>query len=677
MPILDEGTVFRGTFNAPLYQLSLKHDDPSCAQIGALLWEWAERATKGDKDAVHVLETFHSLCHPEAAYAFFRRDALVERMPSLLAAAKDTDLADTSTWFFLLKCLSTAVSLSLQDASAPPMTLTVDALNNLKTPKLGAFDRIIAPVVSEMQKRGVGGKATSPPPALPAIPKSTVTPPSTCATLAALLAPEDDAIDETSFDKRWDNVRKKVAAIADTLVDVNSRAQALIVPPKVTWEKLRGRMIEDDVDRDNLIKQWKTYPTWQTDRAALAVVVEPMLIDGIKSHVAKWRDAKKGKSVLPDHPDPTKWGLMDKKERQIWSNNARYEQTSNHSAEVNELSRMFLAVVGHEHCLAMLEALPEPDNAPLRVAIANRLLERWEKAGTPMYQEFPQATPEMLSVVRAVYAQRVAHDAEADDRLEPSYRIHRYASILYRIGSDEAVAEARALLEAGEMNLCYSCVFGETAIARKDFAIIVPLAAHTFAGSAEKPLHRLMDALAQEDPDRHQAITVALIAQLARVTDKNQPAIHFELLDAIPQDVPAFIENVDTVAEALESTLPDVIKWAMTRLSALTAYDADWPGICRRAGEKLWSDQPGMVKEAAKFLGTVGAVGSDCREPAVEALSEALSLENVALQEAILKGLAAIKAKDKTLAILRKYRVEELAAAQPDRFGKIAAKLLA
>lgn len=673
--LLDEGSVFRDTFNVPFYQLSTNaaYMAGPGKEIGEKLWSLAEKACGGDANAADALDILHPMCRPELASVYMGREAVVDRMTTILTAARQTGFAGSSAWIYLLHCLKEALSATLSDATAAPLPghVTSAALAALKTAKPNT-EHMIGALEAALKKREeaqAGGTATPQPedPGAIAATESKLR-------LAAILTKH--GAEESSFDKRWDDVRSKVASIADTLLTAEARADALIVPPKVTWEKLRGRMIEDDVDRDNLIAQWQKSPSWASERAQLAEIAGPRLIEQIKSNAAKWRESKSGKSSVGEHPDQTKWALMDAKERKIWTNNARYEQYSRLEGEVNSLTRLFLAVCGTERGLEAIEALSGDEYLPLRLQNENRLLDRWAKSFSASEPSPDRPTPEMLPVIRQTWAWRVHDNAGADDPQNLKFRLHSYAGILYQLGVDEATTEARDILSSGQLNLCYSCEFGATALARHDFDIIVPLAAHTRAGSGEKPLHELMDALAAADPARHIETAAALLAQLAVVTDKDQPAIHFELLDRIPKSSPVYTDNVATVAQGLESTLPDVVKWAMATLGELTHCAGDWETISRQAGEKLWADQPGMVKDAAKFLGTVGAARDEARATAADALGEALSLGNVALQEAILKALAAIKAKDKQLALACAPRIQELATAQPDRFGKLAAKLV-
>jgi hypothetical protein len=84
------------------------------------------------------------------------------------------------------------------------------------------------------------------------------------------------------------------------------------------------------------------------------------------------------------------------------------------------------------------------------------------------------------------------------------------------------------------------------------------------------------------------------------------------------------------------------------------------------------------VKDAAKFLGTIGARNTDAAPEAFVALCDALSLNSLPLLEAILRALIAIRGKqDVELNEAARKRIEQLRDEQLSRLGKLCRRVLA
>jgi len=131
---------------------------------------------------------------------------------------------------------------------------------------------------------------------------------------------------------------------------------------------------------------------------------------------------------------------------------------------------------------------------------------------------------------------------------------------------------------------------------------------------------------------------------------------------------------LDVLAEAIEHPATPIAKATLEKLVKSPPSNLDWPRSIEAAGEKLWSENAGLSKIAARFLGTAPRSASAA---AWAKLSEALELENLALVEASARALAVLKTTNPALSLeaAALSRLEALADLAPERFEKIKKRL--
>jgi len=134
--------------------------------------------------------------------------------------------------------------------------------------------------------------------------------------------------------------------------------------------------------------------------------------------------------------------------------------------------------------------------------------------------------------------------------------------------------------------------------------------------------------------------------------------------------------HVLNIERALESALVPVKRWAMNTLVSLENCEWNRERAIEIAGEALWNENTALVKDAAKFLSLLTKADENHAPQAWELLCDATALDNLSLSEAVWKALAQIVAKNKSLELTEsaRERLEELARAQSDRFGKFSKK---
>lgn len=476
----------------------------------------------------------------------------------------------------------------------------------------------------------------------------------------------------SDHESRWSAKERTLDEIAGGLKTPEERVDALLAPPTITWEKHEGKKATEPVERQNLLIRWARAPEWLKQRARMAEFGADRLLEMFKGHAAEWLPAKSGKSAVPDYPEPKVWELMDKKERAHWVKNQRYEQWSAAWYKARAIADVLVALCGPEVTRDILAAIPGPGFMALRAPLEERFLEIWVTADDRIRAIYPYPASKDLEMVRAIYEARQQDAAGATGHRTEQTLTHWYAAVIYRTGN--ANDEVKKLLLTGELPTCYSCELGALAKGTGDYDMIVPLAMHTRHGGSETPLLEMFDSLGVSEPGRRDRIAVDLLDQLSRLTNQEVVTMHFELLGRIPEDSPVFSGHVDTLSACLESTIPEVVTWAVGRLTDLTAANGDWPTVCRRISDKLWNAKPGPAKVAATALGEIGAARSDCHLAAADLLGEALAIGNALLQETVLKALLRIRAKEPKAGDTVRDRILELAESQPSRFGKLASK---
>lgn len=172
-------------------------------------------------------------------------------------------------------------------------------------------------------------------------------------------------------------------------------------------------------------------------------------------------------------------------------------------------------------------------------------------------------------------------------------------------------------------------------------------------------------------PNETPALIVEMIEKLGQSSDERTLKIVAAILGTLaPAELGRYGPNI---AQHIESPMPKVAKWALETLLKLRPANWDWPRAIEGAGDKLWSENMGLAKIAARFLGEAPAEFAGLAWKQLEA---ALALENLILREAILRALVKLRKTDGALQLdeMARQEMEELAKLAPERFGKFVGK---
>ncbi|BCM88615.1 hypothetical protein IAD21_00456 [Abditibacteriota bacterium] len=174
------------------------------------------------------------------------------------------------------------------------------------------------------------------------------------------------------------------------------------------------------------------------------------------------------------------------------------------------------------------------------------------------------------------------------------------------------------------------------------------------------------------DTHSRDRVAVSVLESLANSTRDGGVAMMLQMLGEV--ELSELTPHTASLAQSLESPHPKVAMWAVKTLLKMPTVELDWPHVIDVVGEKLWSDNAALTKEAARFLGGVPAAHAAL---SWEKLEEALTLDNLALVDACLRSLTQLKRKDPavTLGMTSTERLESLAQLAPERFAKLVTRL--
>lgn len=172
--------------------------------------------------------------------------------------------------------------------------------------------------------------------------------------------------------------------------------------------------------------------------------------------------------------------------------------------------------------------------------------------------------------------------------------------------------------------------------------------------------------------DEQEAFITRIIWALSNATTESAVAMILKMLGELSLEELGL--HSSEIAQVIESPQEKAAKWAFEMLLQIAPHNLDWPRVIETTSEKLWSQNAGLAKLGAKFLGTTPIEHSTV---AWEKLCEAMTLENRPLIEAILRALVALKLKNKSLKLdtASGERIEMLAELAPERFEKFSRKL--
>ena len=260
---------------------------------------------------------------------------------------------------------------------------------------------------------------------------------------------------------------------------------------------------------------------------------------------------------------------------------------------------------------------------------------------------------------------------------EMSWVPAQLAAMLYQRGSKQDIAEARTLLDSAGMESDPDAISTLARLARKrrDYDLLLPLV--RLCAHQNKNLVTFWDDFRKAQPDRVPEVVRVLLPLIADTTDADSAWTPLAMLSKVEKQTDLFAPHANLLAQCVESTLPNVARFALALLEKMPHADCDWATLCEHAGEKLWSDNAGLAKDAARFLGKVGAKNEDAASATAAALCDALSLNSLPLLEVVLRAMAQIRSKQEVeLDKATRKRIEQLRAEQPPRLGRLCERVM-
>lgn len=456
---------------------------------------------------------------------------------------------------------------------------------------------------------------------------------------------------------------------------VEERVEALCGPP-VDEKTLENAVMPQRPDfRSGWIYLWQEKPDWESQVAALREAALPRLFEKLRALCPLYVTALKGDAPLPVQLSEEVAALMTERERQEWLDTKRQQQQSNIAYELRDICDSITLLGGVAVYSQFLDALEVKGLEDFQDEKINELL------GQVAHSD--ELSPAMLPFIRDAHArwernhqQRQKQRVRVEDWVRRShYTIYVHA--LYKIGTPKTVAEAWKIVEtidAGEETWAWHPL-PRLARERRDYDMLLPLLRNRLY--KDDDLLALWDDLRENQPRRVPDVVNALMTTLAEATEANRALMPLAMLERVEKQTDLFTSHFDTLTQCIESPLPNVIRFALAQLQKMPDVDADWTTLCERAGEKLWSEVAGLAKDAAKFLGEVGAKNEDAASVAFAALRDALSLNSVPLLEVILRALIMICGKQEVkLNRATRKRIEQLRDEQPSRLGKLCERVL-
>jgi hypothetical protein len=243
-------------------------------------------------------------------------------------------------------------------------------------------------------------------------------------------------------------------------------------------------------------------------------------------------------------------------------------------------------------------------------------------------------------------------------------------------GNPEEVEEARQMVRDEKL---YISDIARVARERQDAAIFPALLRNIlrFYDNDSDDLQQLWEEIRTNQPQELATAMLEMLEMLAEVPDVKQAKPVLQMLDKMDKADRLFGHSFDVLVRCAESPVPQVARFAFEHLTPIEEGSHDWATLCEQAGEKLWSDNGGLAKDAAKFLGVAGARHEAAASIAWSALGDALSLNAVPLLELLLRSLGQIKAKQAVeVDDALRARLLELKAENAAKLGKLCDRLL-
>ncbi len=669
LTLLEESGTVREAFGDALDDLfdpKRKGKDEKVEKVRAKLWEWVEGALRqGEKVGIALLTVHHWQLSN-----WLGEQKLVERSLSLLAQTKSH--AHREAWKGLLWAFARA--LEATEVTTLPETLTPEVMRALK---IGdeQVDGTIERLAQRLEERL--GKA------------------------------------KREWTVWWWEEEQR--AIAEKFTTLQERLSALLNPPIVKQEWV--------ISRETLLEFWRQSEGWDEQVDELREKAVPLLWEQLREIVAAWHALRSRKALAElagELGEPAKQ-ILTERELKLVLRGRKQQVEEALKWEANDIFVALLTLDPTNAWFSLLDEVerssfkewlevmyfcPLPSDLDLLVALLERF-ERWKEERlsahmaeklirviaeqcygkwlesmpqfseghdlleVPPPTELPKPDPQSLRLMRRAY--KVLEQTD-----EAKYVQGEYAAVLYCWGTPEAMREVKEILQKGRLSIND---LAKLALLRRDYDLIAPLAKQL--GYWLNPsVSALWEELVNKAPEKLPKVVAELLAFIAEATDVWQVRATLEMLQRVADRHDLFAPHFNLLMNALDSTIPEVVQFAMEQLEKLVKASPkrlarQWFSIGERVREKLWSDKITTAKGAARLLSLIGEHVDDAAPVVVEALSEALYVNSLPLLELVLRGLVKIKASH-TITFNEgiKKRLAELSEQHPERLGSLCRKLL-
>lgn len=498
-------------------------------------------------------------------------------------------------------------------------------------------------------------------------------------TAKAAVAAETGAVEEDEDeedDSPWAHLLKPdedELEVAARYTTIDERLQAICDPPVIEIEDFVGKRT-GPMERTDLLDCWREEAGWKAREPELAKKAVPRLLEKMRQSVEEYREVHNRKKPAHFQITPEMEAKLNKAEREKLEEQELGKEQFAAEMATDDLIYAIRELGGMPAVMQALEMLEHDELQGYQGrhvrGIISMLGDEKQYSGTDV-----DTSRKLVKLWER--AELKSKKSEDDIKWFEQSRDQFMAGVLYRSDDPAHQDEALDLVRARG---AYDSSLPKVARQRGDTRMLVPLVRALlpfYDNHNDDLLEMWKDLIAQQSPDL-QEVLPELLESYAGTTDAKQLRMPQEMLEAVDKKSPLWNRQQELLTRCVESPLPAVSRFALERLGAADIENADWESLCGLAAEKLFSENAGLAREAAKFLGQIGAAHKEVTETAAAALGDALSLQNLPLLETCLKSLQQVKDKQRfTWDDSLRERIEELGREQKARLGKLCDKLLA
>ncbi len=462
---------------------------------------------------------------------------------------------------------------------------------------------------------------------------------------------------------------------AQAKIDAEVRkAEGEMAPDKLSDDEKVARLVEPPPhprDPNRIILRMPYWKVWtnrlQGGAAELRERVwkraEPQLWARLEEKLEEYR------RVETDPVEEKIEKKLSQRELKTWKTDRRREKRALVAREINDIENLLVTVDGLGARLKVIELKDRPSCRDLRdqseqalwMTLAQFPGDYGRKTVSANWKEW-KLGPEWDAILEKAETRL----GEVKDEWRLNQMLGQLATGYYRRGNFDKFAHYAALPGA------FSSEVAAATLAFDDFEAWQVLT-RTIARWGGDDLQKFWQEQLK-NPERRARALESVVETLSATGNENvgKPL----LLWLSPISLDELRQHAATIERALESSLVPVKRWALTTLGLLQSSDWNREHAAQIAGEALWNENAGLVKDAAKFLSQLAIKDAEVAPIAWESLCDATALENLPLCEAMWKALAQIKAENKSLVLTdaARERLDELSSAQSDRFGKFLKK---